>query len=184
MGRFWARCNLGFDLNTQVHHCRNEPGIVECCYLTSGLVGPSAYAQSPEQGGGCRGLPNFLDRSWFSRHQRMSAPRYRVLQKSLLSDCVVPGSARHGRQAATAGAIVADLPWRSGSYTSPLPQRQCSKTASFRATATAALSSHSSHPARRVAAHIVVSPCLVRMAPKYSARFPPAAGASSCPRLC
>ena len=29
--------------------------------------------------------------------------------------------------------------WRSGSYTSPLTQRQCSKTASFRATATAAL---------------------------------------------
>src|SRR6202011_3215112 len=44
-----------------------------------------------------------------------------------------------GRQAATAGAIVADVPWRSGSYTSPLTQRQCSKTASFRATATAAL---------------------------------------------
>ena len=37
------------------------------------------------------------------------------------------------------GAIVADMPWRSGSYTSPLTQRQCSKTASFRATATAAL---------------------------------------------
>jgi len=35
-------------------------------------------------------------------------------------------------QAATAGAIVADMPWRSGSYTSPLTQRQCSKTASFR----------------------------------------------------
>jgi hypothetical protein len=40
-----------------------------------------------------------------------------------------------GRQAATAGAVVADMPWRSGSYTSALTQRQCSKTASFRATA-------------------------------------------------
>ena len=28
MGRFRARCKLGFDLNTQVHHCRDEPGIV------------------------------------------------------------------------------------------------------------------------------------------------------------
>jgi hypothetical protein len=28
MGRFWARCKLGFDLNTQVRHCRDEPGIV------------------------------------------------------------------------------------------------------------------------------------------------------------
>ena len=50
----------------------------------------------------------------------MSAPGYRLLQTSLLSDCVFPGSARLGRQAATAGAIVADMSWRSGSYTSPL----------------------------------------------------------------
>jgi len=28
MGRFRARCTLGFDLNTQVHHYRDEPGIV------------------------------------------------------------------------------------------------------------------------------------------------------------
>jgi hypothetical protein len=28
MGRLRARCKLGFDLNTQVHHCRDEPGIV------------------------------------------------------------------------------------------------------------------------------------------------------------
>jgi AraC-like DNA-binding protein len=69
----------------------------------------------------------------------MSVPGYRLLQKSFLSDCVFPDSARLGRQAATAGAILADMPWRSGSYTSPLTQRQCSKTASFRATATAAL---------------------------------------------
>src|SRR5436190_24375943 len=45
-------------------------------------------------------------------------------------------------------------------------------------------SSHSSRHARRVAAHIVVSPCPVQMAPKYSARSPPAAGASSRLRLC
>jgi hypothetical protein len=28
MGRFRTRCKLGFDLNTQVHHGRDEPGIV------------------------------------------------------------------------------------------------------------------------------------------------------------
>ena len=28
MGRFRARCKLGFDLNTQVHHGSDEPGIV------------------------------------------------------------------------------------------------------------------------------------------------------------
>src|ERR1700680_3558801 len=68
----------------------------------------------------------------------MSAPGSPLLQNSLLSNCVFPDSARLGRQAATAGAIVADMPWRSGSYTSPLTHRQCSKTASFRATATTA----------------------------------------------
>ena len=36
-------------------------------------------------------------------------------KQSLLSDCVFPSSARLGRQAATAGAIVGDMPWRSGS---------------------------------------------------------------------
>ena len=35
-------------------------------------------------------------------------------------------------------AIGTDLAWRSGSYTSPLTHSRCSKTASFRATATAA----------------------------------------------
>ncbi len=34
-------------------------------------------------------------------------------------------------------------------------------------------SSHSSHPARTAAAHTVVSPCPVRTAPRYSARFLP-----------
>jgi len=38
-----------------------------------------------------------------------------------------------------AAAIGADIALCSGSYSSPLTQRQCSQTASFRATATAAL---------------------------------------------
>src|SRR5216683_3834154 len=45
-------------------------------------------------------------------------------------------------------------------------------------------SSHSSHPVRRAAAHIVVSPCPVRTAPGYTARSPPAAYAPSCLRFC
>ena len=48
------------------------------------------------------------------------------------------GSGRLSRQAA-ACVIVENMPWRSGSYTSPLTQSRCSNTASFRATATAAL---------------------------------------------
>jgi hypothetical protein len=40
--------------------------------------------------------------------------------------------------AAAAGAIATAMALRSGSYTSPLTHMQCSQTASFRATATAA----------------------------------------------
>src|SRR6266853_1655176 len=45
-------------------------------------------------------------------------------------------------------------------------------------------SSHSSRRTRRAAAHTVVSPCPVRTAPRYSARFPPAACAASCLQFC
>jgi len=58
--------------------------------------------------------------------------------------------------AAAACTIVADMPWRSGSYTSPVTQSRCSNTANLRATATAALffaffppRSHSRNPYRR-----------------------------------
>src|SRR5437868_10639563 len=36
--------------------------------------GPAHDTQSPEQGGGCRCLPNLLDRLWFSLHQLRSCP--------------------------------------------------------------------------------------------------------------
>jgi hypothetical protein len=35
---------------------------------------PALSTQSPEQGGGCRCLPNLPDSSWFSRYQLMPAP--------------------------------------------------------------------------------------------------------------
>ena len=41
--------------------------------------------------------------------------------------------------AAAACTVIADLPWRSGSYTSPVIQSRCNNTANLRATATAAL---------------------------------------------
>jgi hypothetical protein len=67
-----ARCKLGFVLNTQVHHCGDEPGIVGGCHLTRDLNRPALITQSPEQGGGCRCLPNLLDRLWFSLPQLRS----------------------------------------------------------------------------------------------------------------
>ncbi len=80
-----------------------------------------------------------------------------------------------------AAAIGADIALCSGSYSSPLTQRQCSQTASFRATATPLSSSHSSRHARRAAVHTVVTPCPDRTAPRCTARSPapPDCGAES-----
>jgi len=41
--------------------------------------------------------------------------------------------------AAAPCTVIADLPWRGGSYTSPVTQSRCNNTANLRATATAAL---------------------------------------------
>ena len=72
-----------------------------------------------------------------------------VLSRSLLSLLLA------GYAGATC-ALLSDMPWRSSSYTSPLTHSRCSKTANFRATATAALffaffppRSHSRSPYRR-----------------------------------
>ncbi len=89
--------HVGVRSKAQVHHHRDEPGIVGCCHLTSGLHGPALNTQSPEQGGGCRCLPNFLDRLLVlasSTHgPALPTPnRSRIV----LSDSVFP-SARLGR---------------------------------------------------------------------------------------
>src|SRR6266849_3955445 len=65
---------VGVRSKTQVHHSCDEPGIVGCCHLSRDLNRPALITQSPEQGGGCRCLPNLPDSSWFSRYQLMSAP--------------------------------------------------------------------------------------------------------------
>src|SRR5437879_988294 len=75
--------HFGVRSKSQVHHHCDGPG--DCWGLPSNLrsCGPRAYTQSPEQGGGCRCLQNFLDSYWFSRHQRMSAPWSCLVQQSL-----------------------------------------------------------------------------------------------------
>ncbi len=65
---------VGVRSKTQVPHSCDEPGIVGCCHLSRDLNRPALTTQSPEQGGGCRCLPNLPDSSWFSRYQLMSAP--------------------------------------------------------------------------------------------------------------
>src|SRR6266436_2732026 len=127
----------------QARHDSNGPGLLGCCHLANDLERPTDNAQSPEQGGGCRCLPNFKD-IWSPPDQLMSglfltggswlycfglpAPVYAA------SSSVA--SAGAGRAACSWVTFV--RAWCNGSYTSPLTHRRCSNTASFRATATTA----------------------------------------------
>ena len=49
MGRFRARCKLGFDLNTQVHHCRDEPGIVGAAIYGAILIDQHSLRSHPNK---------------------------------------------------------------------------------------------------------------------------------------
>src|SRR5260370_4622476 len=49
MGRLRARCKLGFDLNTQVHHCRDEPGIVGAAIYRAILIDQHSLRSHPNK---------------------------------------------------------------------------------------------------------------------------------------
>jgi len=49
MGRFRARCKLGFDLNTQVHHYRDEPGIVGAAIYRAILIDQHSLRSHPNK---------------------------------------------------------------------------------------------------------------------------------------
>src|ERR1700747_2492618 len=110
------------------------PGLLGCCHLTDDLLGSVGNSQSPEQGGGCRFQPK--------------------LEKACLARSTTDWSS--AGYAAVVWVIGENDTWPRGSYTSPLIQSRCSKTASFRATATVARflaffppRSHSFFPNRR-----------------------------------
>src|SRR6266496_1576479 len=123
---------------------------------------------------------NFLDRSWFSCHQVLSAsllpPETNSLNRSLAFDVFAsPGLATQPPRALSSltcrGVAVHTLLHSPRASAVGLPaSRQLLPPLS---------SSHSSYRVRISAARIVVNPCPVRMAPKYSACFLPAAGAPS-----
>jgi len=49
MGRFRARCKLGFDLNIQVHHYRDEPGIVGAAIYREILIDQHSKRSHPNK---------------------------------------------------------------------------------------------------------------------------------------
>ena len=49
MGRLKTRCKLEFDLNTQVHHCRDEPGIVGAAIYREILIDQRSLRSHPNK---------------------------------------------------------------------------------------------------------------------------------------
>src|ERR1700734_3845116 len=143
--------------------------------------GPAHDTQSPEQGDGCRRLPNLLDRIWFSLHQLRSCPPQQIawrLSPRLRLFFSFPCLARlPPRSVPTSPCTAARTPL-------PPPTAGVVRRPASGPLLPPLSSSHSSHHPRRAATHIVVSPCPVRTAPRYSARSPPAACAPSYLRLC
>jgi len=118
--------------------------VLGCWVLPSSersLKRPNDNSQSPEQGGGSRCRRNFKGMIPKPSIHLWSAPRGPVLcclltVQIFYAAALADASAAGGRSAFFLGAF--GKAWRNGSYTSPLTQRQCSNTASFRATATTA----------------------------------------------
>src|SRR5512135_628703 len=180
MGRFKGPVHVGVRSYPQVHHYRDEPGI----------VGAAIYGEI------------FIDQ----RSER-SHPNKAVDVVVCQTSCIESGSRFINFGPALHNKSRADRPLAFGlfSYLPParLPPRRAptSRCATARTplhspTAGAVTrpafgpplpplsSSHSSHRAHRAASHIAVSRCLAQMAPRYTARSPPAACAPSYLRLC
>src|SRR6266481_5841410 len=153
----------------QARHDSNGPGLLGCCHLANDLERPTDNAQSPEQGGGCRCLPNFKD-IWSPPDQLMSGlflPGGSWLYCFGLpapgSLSAEPGVTAHiPRRSPTDGAVIPPA-------FAPLPPRLASW--------------HSSRLARTAVVRSGVSLCPARMDPGSSVRSPPAADATSCPHL-
>src|SRR5260370_34266641 len=127
--------------------------------MNLGLFGAAIYrailidqliTQSPEQGGGCRCLPNLLDRLWFSLHQLWPYPpqpiawrlssRFRPLSPGRLgcrrdrAPTSHNAAARRLLHSPTAGALEPPICWPPrppppSSQSSPPPRRATAPTA-------------------------------------------------------
>ena len=102
-GPFWARCKLGFDHKPRFITTVTNLGLLGAAIYRAILNRPAIETQSPEQGGGCRRLPNFPDSSRFLRHQLISAPLLLAFYRNLSASSsvgfegVLPAGAHPGR---------------------------------------------------------------------------------------
>ena len=67
-GPCWARCKLGFDRKPRSATTVTNLGLLGAAIYRAIFNRPAIETQSPEQGGGCRRLPNFPDNPWLWRH--------------------------------------------------------------------------------------------------------------------
>src|SRR6266404_5516972 len=179
MSRFRARCKLGFDLNTQVHHCRDEPGIVGAAIYREILIDQRSIRSHPNKAVDVVVCPT----SWIDSGSRFinfrSCPPKPITWR-------------------LSSRFRASFPWPARLPPRSVPTSRCAAARTLLHSPTAGVvirpasgpplpplsSSHSSHHARRAATHIVVGSCPVRTAPRYTARSPPAACAPSYLQLC
>src|ERR1700724_3626426 len=160
MGRFRARCKLGFDLNTQVHHCRDEPGIVGAAIYRAILIDQHSARSHPNKAVDVV----VCQTSWIDSGSRFLNSGSALRNQSLGIVCGVFPLPRPATQPPLSAPT-----WRGAAARTLLH----SPTAGVvRHPASGPLlpplaSWHSSHHARRAATHIVVSLCPVQTAPRY-----------------
>ena len=165
---------VGVRSKAQVHHPSDGPRFVGYCYLIGDLVGPAGFAQLPEQGGGCRCLPNFEISIAFPHRQLLSA--FCSITKMVLLRCTAMPQLL-ALSSCTRYALRAHRPRRS-------PKADAARRPASALLLPRPVSSRFSRHVRRAAVRIVVSQCPVQTAPGCSGHFPPAACATSCPRPC
>src|ERR1039458_2017998 len=137
MGRLRTRCTLGFDLNTQVHHGSDEPGIVGAAIYGAIFIDQHSKRSHPNKAVDVVVCQTF----WIDSGSRFiySGP---ALQNKSRGDCPLAFglfSLPPGRLSCRRDRCRHRVAQRLVKPSSPLTHSRWSNTASFRATATAAL---------------------------------------------
>src|SRR6266849_9886200 len=172
MGRLWGPVQVGVRSKYQVHHGRDEPGIVGAAIYREIFIDQRSLRSHPNKAVDVVVCQSF----WIDFGSRFINFGPALHNKSRVNCPLAfglfplpPWPARlPPRSVPTSRCAAARTPLHS-------PTAGVARRPTSRPPLPPLSSSHSSHHARRAAAHIVVSPCPVQTAPRYTARSPPAA---------
>src|SRR5215472_3016118 len=176
MGHFWATVHVGVRFKGPGPSLCDGPGLLGLPSIARSR-GPALKTQSPEQDGGCRCLPNFLQIDGFPPAQLMPCLSHSSLTV-LLSFGFSPAMQQPVEQSFhILRSRVAHRPRHS-------PKADAARPPACAPPLLPLFSSHSFPRVRTTAGRSVVSRCRVRTAPRYIVRSPLVACAASCLRLC